>query len=45
MTWDPLENVNDDAEAKKKSVINKIFYITMGDFKRAFLKWHLSTQQ
>jgi hypothetical protein len=40
MAWNPLTDINDDADAKEKHCINRIFFVTMGDLKRYFLKWH-----
>lgn len=42
-TWDPLYDIHDEAQAKKKGVVNRIILLTMGDLKRAFLKWHHDT--
>ena len=38
-TWDPLEQINVDAEAKAKRCVNKMVWFCMGDLKKAFLMW------
>lgn len=38
-TWDPLYDIHDDAQAKKKGIVNRLVYLTMGDLKRAFITW------
>ncbi len=43
MANEPLKDINEDAEAKKKMVVNRIIWGTMGDLKKAFLLWHQET--
>jgi len=34
-----MKDIEDDAEAKEKQVVNKMLYLTMSDLKKAFLNW------
>lgn len=44
MANEPLKDINDDAEAKKKNSVNRLIWFTMGDLKKAYLLWHHETE-
>lgn len=40
MANEPLKEMNDDANAKKKNCVNRLIYVTMGGLKKGFVLWH-----
>ena len=38
-TWEPLRNIEDDAEAIQKRAVNKMAWFCMSDLKKAFHFW------